>query len=477
MHTTNALLSQMLSWQALLDIGILTAGLYFLYRTLAKLGTWKIFVGICLAFLVFVLASLLNLEGVEWIFRNISHVAVLAMIIIFQPELRKMFEKIVSVYSRKKHTNHLDTSEIIAETLWKLAKIKCGALVVLPGKESITDKISGGYNLNAEVSAPLIHSIFDHHSPGHDGAIILENDKVSRFGIRLPISQSGKLGDEYGTRHHAAMGISEQSDAMILIVSEERALVSMFSGGKMTPMDSPDSIIGAIKTHNQKIGFLGAVHEKGIKARTIAHMATCFVIATFFWSSLVVVNQQILEKVIAVPVEYTAPQKGLALVGEKVDEVKVHLTGTKSDLDNVSTTQPAVIVDLSAMSEGQRVVLVTKENLKLPRNITILDAVPAGLEITLAEIVQKTVPIVPQLVGKLPEGKKIKAIKVQPETIQVLAPPDRSGNKTVNASTTPVYLSSIESSQILYCKIIAPPSMQPVNKKWPDVMITIELED
>jgi len=80
-------------------------------------------------------------------------------------------------------------------------------------------------------------------------------------------------------------------------------------------------------------------------------------------------------------------------------------------------------------------------------------------------------------VGKVPEGKKIKTIKVQPETIQVLAPPDRDGSKTVSASTTPVYLNSIESSSVIYCKIIAPPSMQPVDKKWPDVRVTIELEE
>lgn len=477
MNITDAYLIQLLSWQSSLDIAIIAAGLFFLYRTLAKLGTWKIFLGICIAFLIFVFASLLNLEGVEWIFRNIGHVALIALIVIFQPELRKIFERIVSLYGTKKANNNVDSSAILAETLWKLAKAKCGALVVFPGRESIDDKISGGYVLNAHISAPLIHSIFDHHSPGHDGAIILEHNKVARFGVRLPISQSGKLGDEYGTRHHAAMGISEQSDSLVLLVSEERAIVSMFSGGKMTPVESPEAIISAISKHNQSAGFFEAAYESGIKKRTIAQIATCILIAVVFWSSLVVVNQQIIERVITVPVEYTAPKTGLVLVGEKTNEVKVHLTGTKADMDNLANFQPSVTVALSDMDEGERLVLVTKGNLKLPRNIKILDAVPAGLEISLAEIVQKTIPIVPQLVGKLPQGKKIKSITVKPETIEVLAPPDRDGLKTVNASTTPVYLNSIESSHVIYCKIIAPPSMQPRSKKWPDVMVTIELEE
>jgi diadenylate cyclase len=476
MDLFNAFLVQLLSWQALLDIAIIAAGLFLLYRTLTRLGTWKIFVGICLAFLLFVFASILNLEGVEWIFRNISHVAVIALIVIFQPELRKIFEKVVSLYGRKKFGNHLETSDILAEALWKLAKVKSGALIVLPGKESIDDKVSGGYVLNGSVTVPLLQSIFDHHSPGHDGAIILENNKITRFGVRLPISQSGKLSEEYGTRHHAAMGISEQSDALIFIVSEERATVSMLLNGVMTPLLSPADICRAINTHFQKTGFLGGEYNKGVHRKTIAQIGVCAVIASFFWSSLVVVNKQIVERVISVPVEYTAPKPGLVLVGDKVDEVKVHLTGSKSDLDNLLTVQPSVTIVLDDMAEGERMVLITEENLKLPRNITLLDATPAGLEVTLAGVVQKTIPIVPQLIGKLPDNKKIRSIKVQPESIQVLAPPDRDGQKTVNASTTPVYLNPIESSTVLYCKIIAPPSMQPVDKKWPDVTITIEIE-
>jgi uncharacterized protein (TIGR00159 family) len=477
MNIFHAFLAQLLSWQALLDIGIIAAGLFFLYRTLTKLGTWKIFVGICLAFLLFVFASILNLEGVEWIFRNISHVAVIAMIVIFQPELRKVFEKIVSLSGRKSTKNHVQISDIIGETLWKLANVKCGALIVLPGKESIDDKISGGYDLNANVSVPLIQSIFDHHSPGHDGAIVLYNNKITRFGVRLPISQSGRLSDEYGTRHHAAMGISEQSDAMVLLVSEERGTVSMFVNGTIQPMQSPADISTIINKHYQKNGFLGVDYEKGINRKTVAQIGLCVLLASLFWSSLVVVNTQIVERVITVPVEYTAPRAGLVLVGDKVDEIKAHLTGTKSDLDNLSVRQTSVTVALSDFEEGARVVLVSKENLKLPRNITLLDAVPGGLEVTLAGIVQKTIPITPQLVGKLPDGKKIKSIKVYPESIEVMAPPDRDGIKTISVSTTPVFLNSIESSNVLYCKIIAPPSMQPLEKKWPDVTITIEVEE
>ncbi|WP_332468465.1 diadenylate cyclase [Desulfogranum marinum] len=477
MTILNAFLDQLMSWQAVLDIGLISAGLFFLYRTLTKLGTWKIFLGICSAFLFFVIASVLNLEGVEWIFRNISHVALLALIVIFQPELRKIFEKIVLIYGHKKKIRVNSDIETLATSLWKMAQDHCGALVVIPGQESINDKISGGYALNADVSMPLVLSIFDHHSPGHDGALIFENNKLVRFGVRLPISESGRLGNDYGTRHHAAMGLAEQSDALALVVSEERGKVSLCSNGRMRGLESIKEIVAAINTHYRRYGF--AEKQKGgfLNRAVVAQIAVCVAIASIFWSSLVVVNQQIVERVITVPVEYASPKPGFVLAGEKIDEVKIHLTGTKSDLDNLSVAKTSVNVNLSEINEGAQSVLITKNNLRLPRNITLLDAVPASLEVTLVGIVQKTVPVVPQLIGKLPEGKQLKIVKVEPETVQILAPPDQNGNKTVNVSTTPIYLNSIDSSTSLYCKIIAPPSMQPVDKKWPDIVITFEIEE
>lgn len=477
MTILNAFLDQLMSWQAVLDIGLISASLFFLYRTLIKLGTWKIFLGICSAFLFYVIASVLNLEGIKWIFRNISHVAVIALIVIFQPELRKIFEKIVLIYGQKKKVQVNGSVETIATSLWKMAQDRCGALVVIPGKEAIDNKISGGYALNADVSMPLVLSIFDHHSPGHDGALIFENNKLIRFGVRLPISESGRLGNDYGTRHHAGMGLAEQSDALTFVVSEERGKVSLCSNNRMRGLDSIKEIVAAINTHYRRFGFAEKQGGGFLNRLIVAQIAVCVAIASIFWSSLVVVNQQIIERVITVPVEYTSPKQGLVLTGEKVDEVKIHLTGTKSDLDNLSVDKTSVNVNLSEMIEGAQLVLITKNNLRLPRNITLLDAVPAGLDITLAGIVQKTVPVIPQLIGKLPEGKQLKTVKVEPETIQILAPPDQNGSKTVNVSTTPIYLNSIDSSASLYVKIIAPPSMQAIDKEWPDVLITIEIEE
>ena len=475
MNTFKAFLHQISSWQALLDILLIAFGLFYLYRTIYKLGTWKILVGIVLAFLFFVIASVLNLEGIEWIFKNISHVTVIGMIIIFQPELRKFFEKLVSVHGQNDGYHDNEATDMVADSLWKMAEQRCGALIVFPGTEALSDKLSGGFTLNAEMSTPLILSIFDHHSPGHDGALIVERGKLTRFGVRLPISVSDRLGNEYGTRHHAGMGLAEQSDALILVVSEERGHVSAFAGGQMKRLLTRQQIVDQINLHSQKHGQITLQGGRRIKLRTILQAAACLVIASFFWSSLVVVNAEIIERVITIPVEYTSPGAGLVLVGEKTDKVKAHITGSKANIDNIDASNTVVKVDLSKMAAGKRSVLISSENLHLPKDITLLDSEPANLSVTLAGMVEKSAPVVPQLIGKLPEGKKVKSIRVEPAMVQILAPPEKNGYKTPELSTTPVYLNSIESASTLLCKIVAAPSLQPADKKWPDVKVVIEL--
>ena len=132
-----ALAYDFFSWRAILDILLISAGLFFLYRTLLRLGTWKIMAGIVLAFLVFVLASALNLQGIEWIYQNVSHVAVLGLIVIFQPELRKVLEKAVSVGPGRLREQDAHLPHLIAESLCKLAQERCGAILVFPGREPI----------------------------------------------------------------------------------------------------------------------------------------------------------------------------------------------------------------------------------------------------------------------------------------------------------------------------------------------------
>lgn len=465
-----------LHWQTLLDIALLAGGVFFLYRTLLRLGTWKILAGILIALVLFAIARVLNLEGLVWVFSNVSHVALLALIIIFQPELRKIFEKVVSIAVGSRTKLAQTTTDTIAESLWLLAQQKWGALIVLPGEEQIQDKTSGGYKLDALPSVPLLMSIFDPHSPGHDGAVIVTDDLLTDLGVRLPISESGRLSDEFGTRHHAAMGMSEKTDSLIFAVSEERGIVSSFSSGTMNRLKSKESIIAEIDKHYNKFGFSVTAGSIAMKRRTMAQIGVSVLIAAFFWATLILSEKQMVERTFDIPIEYTSPREGTFLVGEKMNELTVHVAGSKSVMDDFASSSPKALIDLSKMADGEQIVLVTAENIKHPKTVTLLDISPSEVTLSLASLVQKIVPISPQLVGQLPDGLKMKSVKIVPGDLQVLAPPSRGEQKPQLLSTSPIYLNSITSDSRIFCKIIAPPSYQPIGKAWPDVEAIITIE-
>jgi len=468
------LVRELLSWRAVLDIFLIAAGLFFLYRTLLRLGTWKIVAGILVAMAVFFVASVMDLKGIEWIFSNISQVAVIALIVLFQPELRKILEQTASV----KRSEPLDLDEklsrLVVDALLKLAQQRRGAIVVFPGKEPIQEWLSGGFILDANPSLPLIMSIFDPNSPGHDGALIITNGKFSRFGVRLPVSQSSKLPDEYGTRHHAAMGLVEKSDALVFIVSEERGSLSIFHKGRMRQVGDPEEMVKIIISHWKDMTSFPVVFPKG-KARwpVFLQIFASLVLAAFFWSTLAVSQGEILEKVITVPVEYTASSPNLTLVGNKAEEVRLHLSGPKSALDTVNPSYTIVKIDLSKGVPGKQSFIITRENIQLPKDIHLLDVVPSSFELTLAEIVEKELVIQPQLVGKLPDGLKIRSLEVKPEKIKVFSPASDEMDKLISLTTTPIYLNNIYETTTIYCKIIALPAVQPKEKRWPDVVVTI----
>jgi len=155
--------------------------------------------------------------------------------------------------------------------------------------------------------------------------------------------------------------------------------------------------------------------------------------------------------------------------------VRLHLAGPKANLDTLSASPLSVKLDLSKAVPGEQTFVITSANISLPKGVSLLDATPAGVEITLAEIEERVAAIRPQLLGKLPDELKIRRILLKPEKIRISAPPRANPNKLETIITTPIYLDSIDRTTTVFCKIIAPASFQPVNKRWPDVEVTIEI--
>jgi diadenylate cyclase len=467
----------LLTWRAALDILLVTAGLFFLYRTLLRLGTWAIFTGVLLATAVFFVANFLDLKGIEWIYTNLSHVALIAMIVIFQPELRKMFERAASVTRKEVQKKEEGLGSLVSQSLFTLAGQRRGAIVVFPGRESVNEWLSGGFRMDAKPSLPLIMSIFDPNSPGHDGALVVHNGLFTRFGVRLPVSESQRLAEEYGTRHHAAMGLAERTDALTMVVSEERGRVSIFRDGQVRPATDPAAVEAAILAHWRETAAPAIEIPKGRRVwAAVLQLLPSFIVATLFWLSLTVSQGEVLEKVLSVPVEYSLSSPDMVLVGGKDSEVRLHLAGPRTILDGLRPAQLSVKIDLSNAVPGKQSFLITDENIRLPKTVTLLDVVPPSLELTMAEIVKREIAIKPQLVGRLPDNLDMVSVVVRPDRVMALLPGTGGKGQISSITTTPLYLENFRETTTLFCKIIAPPAVQPVDKRWPDVEVTIAVK-
>lgn len=461
-------------WREALDILLITLALFLAYRTLRRLGTWKILAGILLASAVFFLASLLQLRGLEWIFSNLSPVALVAFIVIFQPEIRKIFERAASLHRQRRSGPGGGLGRILGEAAFALADDRVGAILVMPGRESITEWIHGGQSVDGRPSVTLLQSIFEAHSPGHDGAVIVENGRLASLGVRLPMSRSGRISESLGTRHHAAAGLTEVTDALVAVVSEERGTVMLFSGGRGRVIENQSVFEEALLKHWSRSLVLLPVRtaEGGVRS-VIFSLLGAMILAIFFWSAVVLSRYEVRERVLTTPIEYISLPAHLALGGDKQVEARLHLAGPVSELDRLDPFRMRVTVDLAGVLPGTQTVVITEGNVALPRGISLIDTDPSAFDVTLNEIRELAYTVKPQLVGALPDGLLVEEIRVSPALVRVRTAASEGGENNTILLTTPVYLGTIRETTTIYCKIIAPPSIQPLGGQWPAVAVVV----
>ena len=219
----------------ILDILVISFVLYKLYCFMRGTRAAQMLVGLVLILLSSLLARLLNMSGMTWIFNNLQTVWLIAFVIIFQPELRRMLiylgqSRIVRYFVKVSSSKTFDEVE---KAVLELSKKRYGALIVMPRDAGIKTIVETGIPVQAEVSSDLLVSIFNKQSPLHDGAVVIQNDIIEAAKCILPLSQEADLAPQFGTRHRAALGMAEESDAVVLVVSEETGRISIAMDGRL----------------------------------------------------------------------------------------------------------------------------------------------------------------------------------------------------------------------------------------------------
>ncbi len=224
----------------LLDILIVAVIIYELLLLTRHTRGSALLKGLFLLLIISILSNLFGFVSLNWLLRAILQNGAIVLVILFQPELRKALERMGSsrVFrkgGRKSLDEERDTiiSEII-QTIMDLSKRRVGALIVFEQQTGLQDVIETGTRLNAEISAPLLENIFEPNTPLHDGAVVIREREIMAAACILPLAEASGVSRELGTRHRAAVGISENTDAIVLVVSEETGIVSMARDGVLT---------------------------------------------------------------------------------------------------------------------------------------------------------------------------------------------------------------------------------------------------
>lgn len=225
----------------IIDILLLTYLIYLALKFIRESRAIQLMKGVILLIIIYFISDIIELKSIYFITEQVLGVGILALVILFQPELRRVLEKFGnsafhgSLFTDSKHANWNVVIPIICESVAELAKTNTGALIVIERNTKLGEQIAGGTILNATPSTQLLGNIFYPKTPLHDGAVIMRDGMIVAAACFLPRPQKDEgIDKRLGTRHRAAIGMSENSDAIIIVVSEETGQISVAENGKLT---------------------------------------------------------------------------------------------------------------------------------------------------------------------------------------------------------------------------------------------------
>lgn len=256
-----------------LDILIVAVIIYELLLLTRHTRGSALLKGLFLLLIIALLSNLFGLVSLNWLLRAILQNGAVVLVVLFQPEFRKALERMgrsrLFQKSGRKSVNEdrdLVISEII-QSIMDLSKRRVGALIVFEQQTGLQDVIETGTRLNAEISAPLLENIFEPKTPLHDGAVVVRDNEIMAAACILPLAEASGVSRELGTRHRAAVGITENTDAIVLVVSEETGIVSMARDGQLTrplTVRTLEEVLNQIYTARESrvLSFLKSLKEE-----------------------------------------------------------------------------------------------------------------------------------------------------------------------------------------------------------------------
>lgn len=450
-------------WQDILDITFNGYILFRLYALFRGTDTFRVLIGIAFLWLMQRMAVSMGLILTSWMMEGITAVAAIIVIVVFRNEIRSVFRarNIWSILWGLPHKQTRTPVEIITESVYALAQQRIGALIVLPGRKDMEEVVQKGIPWDGHISTQMIKSIFWPNNPVHDGAAIVRGDRVAEVSAILPLSQRRDLPLVYGTRHRAAAGLAELTDALIIVVSEERGTVTIAKGSELRTIHTEKDFKLVLRRHlgirEDQAGYL-----KKRRIELSAAAVSSLLIVFLVWFSISRGFDAI--KSFDIPIEYANLSPKLELLSSSVTSVRVYVTGSRALLRSIRPEQIRVRLDLGKAVAGTNDYAITEDHLSIPPGLSLKEVRPMVVDVTLDERIRKVLPVQADWVGKLPAGLILVRARITPPEVEVTGPRTVLDDiKTLY--TTPIPLNNITDSGTTKTGVVLPSALLTLSPK------------
>jgi diadenylate cyclase len=466
--------------QDILDVIIIALMIFALLTWFKTRASRFVLIGIILLGGVYLAARFFQLYLTTIVLQSFFAISLFVLVVIFQEDLRRFFERLAMLGNIGKKFPSLSglkgTAEIIAQTAANLAKKRIGALIVLQGIDPLDRHISGGTDLDGIVSESLLESLFDPHSIGHDGAVIVSGNRVTKFGCHLPLSMNTAKYGNIGLRHTAALGLAERSDAICIVVSEERGTISLAYMENLNMVQSAAILHETLeqffirntpgKKSHPALNWLKANKLEKI----IAVVMACFLWIAFGY------QRDIVRRDFIVPIEYKNVPRSWQIDEPQVNETKIILQGPQQAFRLLDERSLKVSLDLSAVMDKKREFNLTSDMVNAPSSLTIADIVPAKIHVYASKSIPWTFPVHINTQNSLAENISLQKIIVIPSKVRVLIGPQAKPEQ-IQIETEPIDLQKIFFTTTLDTKIVLPAGVSFSDGQSPAASVLIKVKN
>lgn len=463
----------------LFDILVVAALIYVALSWIRHRTSVAVSIGFFLVGAIYYMARELDMYLTSLVFQLGFTVILIGLVVVYQKEVRRGLDRLLSTTRFGARTPKVESVlfvDTLTEALGLLARERVGALVVLRGRESIESHVRGGIPLGGRVSLPLLHSIFHPATQGHDGAVLIEKDRVTRFAVHLPLSHDLAAVKGRGTRHTAALGLAERCDALILVVSEERGRVSIARDGQLFEVES------TVELHSHLESFWREHNSPQRKSwwrrlfRMVGLHSIAFCLSFLFWF-LLTYNVDPVQRAFEVPVEYRNLPEMWVLSEDSPQKTEVVISGPERAFANLNPKKLKISLDLARPKEGPQSLLITREHLKLPAALTVRRSDAEPLRFGVYRLHRHEVPVTVNIdeFTSPPQGYRYLRATVRPRRVTLLV--RGAALKTIKeASTNLIDLSEFRTTRIVTVPLNLPADVRLAEGTQPSVSVTVFIQ-